>query len=434
MQQESSNHLWLRTPTPSYKLLKLNLQRDITTRSPAETLDKTNIYPLTSKNYAKWSNKVKMAHTIKNIDIFLKPNWISSLPNEAPEEEVEFFHNSFRQIYFWLGNTLDQENYDKLFDDDQENYNPAAIWLNIRDFYADSSVENCSMAMTKIFGMKIEGGIVSNSIIEIQNLTKLHKSMGQDLFEGKTMSYIELALARNQELSIPDVQALCFGERRVKCKNGKHSPEASHSEDQCFQIHPLLLKEFRERRNQDKHSKVNSSATESTGLKPISSARVYCNNSERSVSLTKTRVALNQANGTVIYAERFGTTAITGYKVSIIHLKNSLIVPNITTPLISLSPFLQKGCSLSGKGESVHVFDEDNKIILEGKLVDNVISILLGDPVSHFTKERTDVFIVHQALGHPSNRYASYLFPSLDFLGLRCEVCLSSKSHRLPFN
>ncbi|MBW0477758.1 hypothetical protein O181_017473 [Austropuccinia psidii MF-1] len=363
MRQEASNHLWLRTPTPSYKLLKSNLLRDLTTRSLAETLDKTNIDPLTSKNYAKWSNKVKMALTIKNIDIFFKPNWISSLPNDAPEEEVEFFQNSFRQIYFWLGNTLDhiyQENYDKFFDDDQENYNSAALWLNICDFYAASSVENCATVMTNLFGMKIEDGIVSNSIIEIRHQSKLLKSTGQDLFEEKTMSCmlafyylrnlptslsfvknniyqeikiskhyptlvsllsdIELALARNQELSIPDGQALCIGERRIKCKNGKHSPEAPHSEDQCFQLHPHLLKEFRERRNQDKHSKVTSSTTKSTGLKPMSSPGVYCisteskrtsfikeersildsgashlllKDSERFVSFTKTRVALN---------------------------------------------------------------------------------------------------------------------------------------------
>ncbi|MBW0550227.1 hypothetical protein O181_089942 [Austropuccinia psidii MF-1] len=98
MQQEPSNHHWLRTSTPSYKLLKLNLLRDLTTRSLAETLEKTNIDPLTSKNYVKWSNKVEMALTIKNIDIFLKPDWISSPPNDAPEEELELFQNSCRQI------------------------------------------------------------------------------------------------------------------------------------------------------------------------------------------------------------------------------------------------------------------------------------------------------------------------------------------------
>ncbi|MBW0461330.1 hypothetical protein O181_001045 [Austropuccinia psidii MF-1] len=413
-----------------------------------------------------------MALTIKNIDIFLKPDWISSLPNDTPEEEVELFQNSCQQIYFYLGNTLDQENYGKCLNDDQENYNPAALWLNIRDFYAASSVENCAAVMIKLCGMKMEDRIVSNYIIEIWHQSKLLKSMRQDLFKEKTMSCmlafyylrnlptslsfvknniyqeikiskhvptlesllsdIELALARNQELSIPDGQALCVGERRVKCKNGKRSPEASHSQVQCLQLQPHLLKKFRERRNQFKHSKVNSSATESTGLKPMSSPRVYCisteskrisfikeehaiidsgashslfKDSERFVSFTKTRVALNQANGIVIYAEGFGTTAITGYKGSIIHLENFLIVPKITTPLISSSSFLRKGCSLSGKGESVHLFDEENTIILEGKLVENFISIILGAPALHFTKESTDVSIVHQALGHPSNRY-----------------------------
>ncbi|MBW0532505.1 hypothetical protein O181_072220 [Austropuccinia psidii MF-1] len=410
MRQESSNNLLLRTQTPSYKLLELNLLRDHTSRSLAETLEKTNIVPTTFKNFAKWSNKVKMALTIKNIDIFLKPGWISFLPNDTPEEEVELFQNSCQQIYFWLGNTLDQENYDNSFDDDQENYNPASLWLNICNFYAASSVKKCAMVMTKLFGMKIKDEIVSNSIIEIWHQSRFLKSMGQDLFEEKTMSYmlafyylrdlptslsflknniyqeikiskhvptlesllsdIELALARNQVLSIPNGQALCVGERRAKCKNGNHSPEASHLEDKFFQLHPHLLKEFRERRNQDKHSNVNYSATESTGIKPISSPTVYCisteskrissikeesaildssashslfKDSERFVSLTKTRVALNQADGTVIYAEGFGTSAITDYKGSIIHLKNSLLVPKITTPLISLSPFLQKG-------------------------------------------------------------------------------------------
>ncbi|MBW0483211.1 hypothetical protein O181_022926 [Austropuccinia psidii MF-1] len=190
-------------------------------------------------------------------------------------------------------------------------------------------------------------------------------------------------------------------------------------------------------------TKINAQSPESKGISFIkeecaildsSASHLLLKDSERFVSFTKTRVALNQADGTVIYAEGFGTTAITGYKGSIIHLKNSFIVPSITTPLISLSPFIQRGCSLSGKGERIQLFDEDNEIILEGKLVDNVISILLGAPVSHFTKESTDVSIIHQALGHPSNKYASYLFLSLNFSGLKCEACLSSKYQCLPFN
>ncbi|MBW0461124.1 hypothetical protein O181_000839 [Austropuccinia psidii MF-1] len=282
-----------------------------------------------------------------------------------------------------------------------------------QDLFEEKTM-SCMLAFYYLRNLPTSLSFVKNNIYQEIKITK-HVPTLESL-----LSDVELALARNPELSIPNGQALCVGERRVKCKNGKHSPKASHLGDQFFHLHPHLLKEFRERRNEDKSSKVNSSTTEITGLKSISSPRVYCisteskrisfikegsgvldsgtshflfKDSERFVSFTKARVALNQADGTVIYAEVFGTTAITGYKGSIINLQNLLVVANITTPLISLSPFLQKGCSLSGKGESVHLLDEDNEIILEGKLVDNVISILLGAPVSHFTKESSDVSI-----------------------------------------
>ncbi|MBW0515922.1 hypothetical protein O181_055637 [Austropuccinia psidii MF-1] len=89
------------------------------------------------------------------------------------------------------------------------------------------------------------------------------------------LSDIDLAPARNQELSIHKGQAPCIGERRIKCKKGKHSTQAPHLEDQCFQLHHYLLNEFRERRSQDKRSNVSSNATENAGLKPMSSPRVY---------------------------------------------------------------------------------------------------------------------------------------------------------------
>ncbi|MBW0464907.1 hypothetical protein O181_004622 [Austropuccinia psidii MF-1] len=95
MQQGVSNHLQLRTLTPSYKRLPSNLIRDLTTRSLAEALDKKQIDPLSSENHSKWINKVKIELTIKNINIFLKAYWISSLPNKAPEEEVELFQDIF---------------------------------------------------------------------------------------------------------------------------------------------------------------------------------------------------------------------------------------------------------------------------------------------------------------------------------------------------
>ncbi|MBW0505721.1 hypothetical protein O181_045436 [Austropuccinia psidii MF-1] len=218
----------------------------------------------------------------------------------------------------------------------------------------------------------------------------------------RVLSEVKLSLARDQEVPAPDALALHIG-KRVMCKNGKHSPNASHSADKCFQLHPHLLKEFQERKNCEKIKKENKEEEnniDDTGHHP----RVYCirdssgkvniiredhfildsgeshslfKSSERFVSFTETRAALQQADKTMINAEGFGTAAITAADGSIVHLKNSLIVPSITTPLISLSPFLRKGCSLSGKGSKIQLCDENGLTILEGSILNNSIAIPL---------------------------------------------------------
>ncbi|MBW0500020.1 hypothetical protein O181_039735 [Austropuccinia psidii MF-1] len=135
----------------------------------------------------------------------------------------------------------------------------------------------------------------------------------------------------------------------------------------------------------------------------------------------------------MIYAKGFGTAAITAADGSIVHMKNSLIVPSITTPLILLSPFLQKGCSLSGKGSKIQLCNENGFTILEGSILNNVIAIPWVPLVSNFSKKYINTLMIHQSVRHPSNKYASNLFPEVDFSKIKCESCIVAKSHRLPF-
>ncbi|MBW0481186.1 hypothetical protein O181_020901 [Austropuccinia psidii MF-1] len=131
-----------------------------------------------------------------------------------------------------------------------------------QDLFEEKTM-SCMLAFYYLRNLPTSLSFVKNNIYQVIKISKRVPTI------ESLLSDIELALARNQELSIPNGQALCIGERRVKCKNEKHSPEAPHLEDQCFQLHPHLLKEFRERRNQDKRSKVTSSATKGTGLKQL---------------------------------------------------------------------------------------------------------------------------------------------------------------------
>ncbi|MBW0464973.1 hypothetical protein O181_004688 [Austropuccinia psidii MF-1] len=129
-----------------------------------------------------------MALTIKNLDQFLKNEWVKSMPKDSPGEEMEFFQSSCCQIYFWLGNSLEQENFDKCFNDDQEEYDPSFLWTSIKDHYAASSLENCAAIATNLFGMHIEEEKISDSFFEIRHQLKLLKATGQDLFEEMIMT------------------------------------------------------------------------------------------------------------------------------------------------------------------------------------------------------------------------------------------------------
>ncbi|MBW0498494.1 hypothetical protein O181_038209 [Austropuccinia psidii MF-1] len=165
-----------KSPTITYKLLRPNLLRDLTTWSISETLEKCSVEPLTSKNVLKWSTKVKMALTIKSLDQLLKNEWVKSMPKDSSDEEMEFFQNSCCQIYSWVGNSLNQENFDKFFNDNQEEYNPSFLWTSIKEHYSASSLENCAAIATKHFGMRIEEERISDSIIEIHHQSKLLKA------------------------------------------------------------------------------------------------------------------------------------------------------------------------------------------------------------------------------------------------------------------
>ncbi|MBW0546286.1 hypothetical protein O181_086001 [Austropuccinia psidii MF-1] len=132
-------------------------------------------------------------------------------------------------------------------------------------------------------------------------------------------------------------------------------------------------------------------------------------------------------------AEALGTAVILSDSCVPIHLKNSLIVPSITSPLIALSPFLKKNCCLKGEGNAAKLYSEKGELLLNGRIINNIITIKILLPVAVRATINMDPLVLHQALGHPSERYASALYPLVNFSGVKFETCLKSKSHRLPF-
>ncbi|MBW0539749.1 hypothetical protein O181_079464 [Austropuccinia psidii MF-1] len=148
----------------SNKLINANLLHDLSQKGLSQSLERMRIIDhLTSTNYAVWSNKVKLALSMCNLDAFLNPEWTSSL-REDENEETCFLRNSFKQIYFWMGDCLDQKNFYKFYEHD-----PALMWVNIENHYSASSTKNCASIFRKIFSLSMYESNVKDFIIEIRH-------------------------------------------------------------------------------------------------------------------------------------------------------------------------------------------------------------------------------------------------------------------------
>ncbi|MBW0574448.1 hypothetical protein O181_114163 [Austropuccinia psidii MF-1] len=144
--------------TSSEKPMYSSILRELTQQGLSASLECMRfIEPLNSANYSNWSNKIKLALTMRNLDTFLDPEWTSGLSKKSKNADgVEFRKNCCKQIYSWIGDRLDQENFDKFYDQDFVFHNPALLWEQIKNHYAASSVENCATIFCKIFGLNME--------------------------------------------------------------------------------------------------------------------------------------------------------------------------------------------------------------------------------------------------------------------------------------
>ncbi|MBW0529469.1 hypothetical protein O181_069184 [Austropuccinia psidii MF-1] len=126
--------------TSPEKPLYSSVHHELTQQGLSASLEHMSlIEPLNSANYSNWSNKIKLALTMRNLDIFLDPEWTSGLGREPENAEgIKFLKNCCKQVYSWIGDRLDQENFDKFYDQDLVFYNPALLWEKIKDHYAAS--------------------------------------------------------------------------------------------------------------------------------------------------------------------------------------------------------------------------------------------------------------------------------------------------------
>ncbi|MBW0541977.1 hypothetical protein O181_081692 [Austropuccinia psidii MF-1] len=170
------------------KFININLIGYLTQQGLSQSLERMSIINhLTSTNYAVWSNKVKLYLSMRNLDAFLNPEWTYSLRKDENEETC-FLRNSCKQIYCWMGDRLHQEDFDKFHKHDPEFYDPALMWVSIKNNYSASSAKNCVSIFRKIFSLSMDELNVKDFIIEIWHQVSLLKMVEKKIFDVSTLT------------------------------------------------------------------------------------------------------------------------------------------------------------------------------------------------------------------------------------------------------
>ncbi|MBW0534560.1 hypothetical protein O181_074275 [Austropuccinia psidii MF-1] len=328
----------------------------------------SNAEPLTITNYLKWKNSIYFAFKMQSLDFFLNSNWISNFPRDAVEEEEAYiFREGGENIFYWLISHLDEENVNKFYNQNSIYFNLATLWERMKQHCAANSLENCSNIITKIFNLRMNEQSVLATPNKLQylfvaiNVYQSTKMTGNMPTLEEVFSQIELAMVQQGESVVKeDPLALRVQGRKARCFGGKHNPMAPHQELECFQLYPekkeaffrILKKRKEEETSSEPHAYAIYSASIGDNSAIIDSGASFFlfRNAEKFISLRKTHIQLQLANRKTIMAEALDTAVVLSESGFPIYLKNSLIVPSITSPLISLSPFLKNNCCLKGEG------------------------------------------------------------------------------------
>ncbi|MBW0549114.1 hypothetical protein O181_088829 [Austropuccinia psidii MF-1] len=149
-------------------------------------------------------------------------------------------------------------------------------------------------------------------------------------------------------------------------------------------------------------SALQAKASPKTAILDSGASYSLLKDNSRFISTSANRIPLSLADESSIIATEIGTAIISSSNASPIQLRKSMVIPSVTNPLIALSSFLRKHCSLIGMGDSVKLVSKDGNPLLEGSLKDKALSINLKGSSIHNISTPVDLLIIYKALGHPS--------------------------------
>jgi hypothetical protein len=219
-----------------------------------------------------------------------------------------------------------------------------------------------------------------------------------------------------------------------KCLNGKHNPLTRHKESECNQ-----LKYKYKTQSTEKIEKVLLSAFS------INSGELIFNSGASSpmfnsphffTELQEHNDQVFQADGSSLQVTGIGTVRL-DLPFMVLHLQNVLLVPKLSSNLISQSTFLQSGHIIrASRVDGFAVVDDQNRTVLDGSYASGNLIIRKSSPSARVAIQplvSAQTLALHQAAGHPSLDYLKKMFPQNKIEDFNCVKCDLSKTHKDPF-
>ncbi|KAI7954364.1 hypothetical protein MJO28_004764 [Puccinia striiformis f. sp. tritici] len=425
---------------------------------------------LSGSNYLDWKSKISSVLQLKHLLRLV-------LKKESSEEAS-------------LADKLDRNRYDdalailkincetRIADqfDLEAGGSPSEFWRLLQEHYQPKSIQNQATYLNRIFTTvlnsndleetlttlsyntrqlcdliddeKTKPSALLNTVIAmwcIINLPAEYKNSGELLLkkcqiEKKSPTIKEVVeeirsfMQRNSE-SAETAKALAASRKAPyvyngpKCSPGYHNPRTVHRIEDCSQ---LKLKPKDEK--PVKALQVTLGQNKSVMILDSGATTSMFNSRSFFHSPQSTNDVVYLANGDKAKVTGQGTATIE-LPNAILQLSNSLLVPSLTSNLISLSAFIKKNYTLASAGNDEFVLsDESGSPVITGPLSDDNFTVR---QVSHSANKvdikSLPIYKKHQAAGHPSPVYFFKMFPHLPKDSFTCNTCDVSKAHKEPF-
>ncbi|MBW0489426.1 hypothetical protein O181_029141 [Austropuccinia psidii MF-1] len=321
--------------------------------------------------------------------------------------------NQSKMVYYFIVGHLNDKNYDKFVSKDEND--PVTLWKNIKDHYASSSAENLASNFGKLFSIKFpsSSSSLSESISLFGSTLRLLRTLSPTLFTGdimpqalafyvlrmfpETCRHVSMAVFHSIKVStkIPTAEEV-FKEVELDIIQRSSSEEDDNV--------ALNREAYHKRRNNHLAPGMGVALAACNSSGHLSNQTILDSGFSNTIAptnrgflnTTRSKETLLAANGNSMEAVSKGTLCL---KTSIGNLliQKALVVPSVSSKLVSLGTYLNNGATLKGYKGGADLYDKHGKLRLTMEIVNNVLLINTPSPISG------NPLRLHKRLGHPSS-------------------------------